>query len=102
MDYTASINIAHFNGFIVPEEYEISFVPIVTEPTSFSSYNFYIDHTETFGEDITNEEEYYLNHIQEFEGRVTYFNFTIENDNSRECTFDCDICDSVQCFKCFI
>ena len=102
LDYTASINIAHFNGFIVPGEYEISFVPIVTEPTSFSSYNFYIDHTETFGENITNEEEYYLNHIQEFEGRVTYFNFTIENDNSRECTFDCDICDSVQCFKCFI
>ena len=101
LDYTDYINIAHFNGIIAPGEYEISFVPIVTEPASFSSYNYSIDHTETFGEDITNEEDYYLNHIQEFEGRVTYFNFTIENDNSRECSFDCDICYQGQCFKCF-
>lgn len=101
LDYNDFINIAHFNGFILPGEYEVSLVPIVTEPTSFSSYNFFIDYSEIFGEDITNKGEYYLNHIQEFEGRVTYFNFTIEDDNSRECSFDCDICYKDQCFKCF-
>ena len=98
LDYTDLIYIAHLKDFVLPGNYSISFVPISKDPSSFSIYNFYIENKEIFGGELINQEEYYLNNIEEYEGRVVFFNFTVEN--FEECLSNCKICNKNQCFEC--
>ena len=97
LDYKDSINIGFLPSSLIYDLYNISFVTISKEPSSFSTYNFYPNEIKTFGEEI-NQENYYINNIKEFECQESYFTFEISEYDL--CDSSCKICNKNQCFSC--
>ena len=99
LDISDSITFAYSSESLISGDYNISFVPISIEPSSFSIYNFYSNDIKTFGEQISQENDY-LNNIEEFEGEEAQFLFGILEDKSNFCDSSCKICNINQCFSC--
>ena len=99
LNYKDSINFGFLISSLINDLYNISFVTISKESLSFSTYNFYPNEIKTFGEEI-NQENDYINNIEEFECQESYFSFEISEDLSESCDSSCNICNKNQCFSC--
>lgn len=98
LDIIDSISLSYLNSPI-NGNYIISFVTISKEPSLFSTYNYYSDEIETFGEQISQENDY-LNDMEEIECQKGKFSFQIMEDESQICEPSCKICNINQCFSC--
>ena len=99
LDITDSITFAYISESLISGTYNLSFIPVSRESSLFSFYNYYSDKIETFGEEI-NQQNDYLNDIEEFEGEEAQFSFSIIEDKSNFCDSSCKICNINQCFSC--
>ena len=89
----------HDNDNYEVKNYIIEIAYVLTEP-SYNYKNAYINDTETFGENIENEEQYYLHH--DFFGKHTQFTLNINNKLTTNCEDYCLLCyfNNKSCIAC--
>ena len=99
LDITDTISLGYLHSPLVINSYILQIVTISKQPSLYSTYNFFPDEIETFGEKISQENDY-LDNIEEFECQEVNLTFEITENNSNECDSSCKICNNKQCFFC--
>ena len=90
----------HDNDNYEVKDYIIEIAYVLTEPDN-TYKNAYINDTETFGEQIENEEQYYLHN--DYFGKHTQFTLKIENKQTTNCKDYCSLCyfyNNERCLAC--
>ena len=81
------------------KDYIIEIAYVLTEP-DYNYNNIYLNDTETFGEQIENEGQYYLHH--DYFGKNTQFTLKIGNKLTKNCEDYCSLCyfNNKSCIAC--
>jgi len=89
----------HDNDNYEVKNYIIEIAYVLTEP-AYNYKNDYINDTETFGEQIENEEQYYLHH--DYFGKHTQFTLKIDKKLTTNCEDYCSLCyfQNKRCIAC--